>query len=60
MKCLYTMAGSSLFSLLVVVCLIHFSMVDWGPGSWEDWVWGRVGEVRGWWKLVEGRVRSEL
>ena len=54
MKCLYTMAGSSLFSLLVVVCLIHFSMVDWGPGSWEDWVWGRVGEVKGWWKIGGG------
>ncbi len=60
MKCLYTMAGSSLFSLLVVVCLIHFSTIDWGPGTMKGWMVERVTAGAGWLRSVEKRARSEL
>jgi hypothetical protein len=36
LKCLYTIAGSSLFSVLVIVCIIHWSMIDWGPETWSE------------------------
>ena len=60
MKCLYTMAGSSLFSLLVVVGVVHFSMVDWGPVDFGGWVREQVLMGGSWVRFVEERVKSEL
>lgn len=33
LKCLYAIAFSSLFSLLVIVCLVHFSMASWDAAA---------------------------
>lgn len=59
-KCLYTMAASSLFSLLVIVGLIHFSTIDWGPVSFREWMKAQAAQGLVWWRGVEERLRSEL
>lgn len=60
MKCLYTMAGSSLFSLLVIVCLIHWSMIDWGPETMREWLHVLWLRGIGMWKEVKGMIRTDL
>ena len=60
MKCLYTMAGSSLFSLLVVVCLIHFSTIDWGPQAFTGWLNEQMLKIITWFRVVKGWVKPEL
>jgi hypothetical protein len=60
LKCLYTMAGSSLFSVLVVVCIIHWSLIDWGPETWSERVQTWCIHAIDMFKEVKGRVRSEL
>ena len=60
MKCLYTMAGSSLFSLLMVVCLIHFSTIDWGPQTFTGWLNEQILKIITWCQVVKGWMKSEL
>jgi hypothetical protein len=60
LKCLYTMAGSSLFSVLVVVCIIHWSLIDWGPEAWSERIQAWFIHAIGMLKEFKDRVRSEL
>jgi FtsH-binding integral membrane protein len=60
LKCLYTMAGSSLFSLLVIVCLIHISTIDWGADSVPEWLRMQTANGIVWWKTFSFSRRSEL
>lgn len=59
-KCLYTMASSSLFSLLVMVGLIHFSTIDWDTVSFQEWTKGQAAQGLLWWEGLGERLRSEL
>ena len=54
------MAGSSLFSLLMVVCLIHFSTIDWGPQTFTGWLDEQILKIITWCQVVKGWMKSEL
>ena len=41
-KCLYAMAGSSLLSLLALVCLLQYNMVAQTDESWQQWFWRQI------------------
>jgi hypothetical protein len=61
-KCLYAIAGSSLFSLLALVVLLHINMAAWGEESWTRWAWRLLLQAEEIWDQKVGglKKRNEL
>lgn len=59
-KCLYAIAGSSLLSLLVLVCLMQVNVVEWGEETWGRWVVRMLLGVEGVWNERFRGTKLEL
>ena len=59
-KCLYAIAGSSLFSLLALACLLQYNMVDWGGQTWQGWTWTQVLKGQHFWNERVKGTKLEL
>lgn len=59
-KCLYAIAGSSLLSLLALVCLLHYNMVVWVDETWSQWFWRNVLAIEALWSDIMKGTKSEL
>jgi hypothetical protein len=59
-KCLYAMAGSSLFSVLVLVALLQVSTVEWTDETWKQWIWRQILTLEARWNQVVKDTKLEL
>ena len=60
MKCLYAVATSSLSSLLIIVCLIHFSTMAWDADGFHAWIYDQVRGSKDLWERVPILRKIEL
>jgi hypothetical protein len=60
LKCLYTIAGSRMLSLLVIVGLIHVSTIDWGADNVSEWLRMQTANGILWLRAFSFFRRSEL
>jgi len=59
-KCLYAIAGSSLLSLLMLVCLLQINTVDWADETWRQWIWRQVLSLEAYWNERVKGTKLEL
>lgn len=59
-KCLYTIAGSSLLSLLALVGLLQVNCVDWADETWQQWIWRQILTMEQLWNERVKGTRLEL
>jgi hypothetical protein len=59
-KCLYAIAGSSLFSLLALVALLQINSVDWTKETWKQWIWRQILLLEAHWNQAVKGTKLEL
>lgn len=59
-KCLYTIAGSSLLSLLALVVLLQVNCIDWADETWQQWIWRQILTMEMLWNERVKGTRLEL
>lgn len=59
-KCLYTIAGSSLLSLLALVVLLQVNCIDWADETWQEWIWRQILTLESLWNERVKGTRLEL
>lgn len=60
-KCLYTIAGSSLLSLLALVVFLQINCVDWAADeTWKQWIWRQLLTIELYWNETVKGTKLEL
>lgn len=59
-KCLYTIAGSSLLSLLALVGLLQVNSIDWADETWKQWIWRQILTLESHWNATVRGTKLEL
>lgn len=59
-KCLYTIAGSSLLSLLALVGLLQINTIDWADETWKQWIWRQILIMESHWNEQVKGTKLEL
>ncbi len=60
MKCLYATAISSLSSLLIIICLVHFSTMSWDVDGFQAWIVEQIESRRSLLEWVTRLRKTEL
>lgn len=56
LKCLYVISACSLFSLFVLVCLVHVDVVTWEGANVER----SIDSIFSRWRQISGELKAEL